>query len=248
MKKFLLSVAALALFAAPSFAQLEQEVTCDFYGSYSAKDYPDKVWDMGGQEVEGINYDASQIQPITSVLTKDGDNTYTLHNAFGSDNSITFSFNPAEADEEGWAKLTYAEPGNYDDTHIKFQGSDYRMWSLDGNRWKVKGNDGKDYDMNDICFRFELPTPMVKVEDGWYEVYIYIWAEYNNGDWGWLTDHWMIFTIDEESWKDAAVAAVEVDENAPVEYYNLQGVKVANPSNGVYIVRQGKNVKKVMVK
>lgn len=46
----------------------------------------------------------------------------------------------------------------------------------------------------------------------------------------------------------AGVADITVDENAPVEYYNLQGVKVANPENGVYIRRQGNNVTKVTVK
>ena len=38
------------------------------------------------------------------------------------------------------------------------------------------------------------------------------------------------------------------DENAPVEYYNLQGVRVLNPENGLYIVKQGKKVSKQIVK
>ncbi len=38
------------------------------------------------------------------------------------------------------------------------------------------------------------------------------------------------------------------EENAPVEYFNLQGVKVANPENGLYIVRQGCKVSKVIIK
>lgn len=38
------------------------------------------------------------------------------------------------------------------------------------------------------------------------------------------------------------------DENAPVEYYNLQGVRVANPENGLYIRRQGNKATKVLVK
>ncbi len=42
--------------------------------------------------------------------------------------------------------------------------------------------------------------------------------------------------------------AIENDANAPVEYYNLQGVKVANPSNGVFIKVQGKKASKVYVK
>lgn len=35
---------------------------------------------------------------------------------------------------------------------------------------------------------------------------------------------------------------------APVEYFNLQGVKVANPENGLYIRVQGNDVKKVLVR
>lgn len=46
----------------------------------------------------------------------------------------------------------------------------------------------------------------------------------------------------------AGIDNVAVDENAPVEYFNLQGVKVANPSNGIYVVRQGNKVSKVLVK
>lgn len=38
------------------------------------------------------------------------------------------------------------------------------------------------------------------------------------------------------------------DANAPVEYFNLQGVKVANPANGIYIMRQGGKASKVYVK
>ena len=45
------------------------------------------------------------------------------------------------------------------------------------------------------------------------------------------------------------VAGIEADDNAPVEYFNLQGVRVANPASGnLYIVRQGSKVSKVIVK
>lgn len=44
------------------------------------------------------------------------------------------------------------------------------------------------------------------------------------------------------------IEAVANDENAPVEYYNLQGVRVANPENGLYIKRQGNKAVKVIVK
>ncbi len=38
------------------------------------------------------------------------------------------------------------------------------------------------------------------------------------------------------------------DSNAPVEYYNLQGVRVGNPSSGIYIRLQGSRVEKMYVK
>jgi hypothetical protein len=41
---------------------------------------------------------------------------------------------------------------------------------------------------------------------------------------------------------------VAVDENAPVEYYNLQGVRVANPQGGIYVKRQGNKATKILVK
>jgi hypothetical protein len=44
------------------------------------------------------------------------------------------------------------------------------------------------------------------------------------------------------------VSSVSVDNNAAAEYFNLQGVRVANPENGLYIVRRGANVTKVYVK
>lgn len=46
----------------------------------------------------------------------------------------------------------------------------------------------------------------------------------------------------------SAITDITVDENAPVEYYNLQGLKVQNPENGLYIRRQGKSVTKIYVK
>ena len=40
---------------------------------------------------------------------------------------------------------------------------------------------------------------------------------------------------------------IDTVEETPVEYYNLQGVKVDNPSNGLYIKRQGNKVTKVIL-
>lgn len=44
------------------------------------------------------------------------------------------------------------------------------------------------------------------------------------------------------------ITNIEADTNAPVEYFNLQGVRVENPENGLYIRRQGNKVSKVIIK
>jgi hypothetical protein len=50
---------------------------------------------------------------------------------------------------------------------------------------------------------------------------------------------------------NAGITNVIADDNsnAPVEYYNLQGVRVANPEAGQLVIRrQGKNVSKIVVR
>ena len=46
----------------------------------------------------------------------------------------------------------------------------------------------------------------------------------------------------------AGVEDVAVDANAPAEFFNLQGVRVAVPTSGLYICRQGNTATKVLVK
>ncbi|MCH5225358.1 MAG: hypothetical protein J1D77_05130 [Muribaculaceae bacterium] len=50
------------------------------------------------------------------------------------------------------------------------------------------------------------------------------------------------------SYEAAGIEGIEIDLNAPATYYNLQGVKVANPQQGgLYIIRQGgKSVKAIV--
>lgn len=55
----------------------------------------------------------------------------------------------------------------------------------------------------------------------------------------------VIVVPDGQSGIESVVAA---DENAPVEYYNLQGVRVANPTAGLYIIKQGSKVSKAILR
>lgn len=44
-----------------------------------------------------------------------------------------------------------------------------------------------------------------------------------------------------------AVEGISSDDNAPVEYYNLNGQKISDPSNGIFIRRQGTTTTKVAI-
>lgn len=63
---------------------------------------------------------------------------------------------------------------------------------------------------------------------------------------------YVVFSTDESSvpeWADeSGIASVEADDNVAPVYFNLQGVKVANPENGLYIVVKGNKASKVLVK
>lgn len=43
---------------------------------------------------------------------------------------------------------------------------------------------------------------------------------------------------------NSGISNITADDNAPVEYYNLQGVKVENPENGIFIKKQGSKTEK----
>ena len=53
------------------------------------------------------------------------------------------------------------------------------------------------------------------------------------------------------NWDDsgAGVEGITVDENAPVKYFNLQGVEVANPEAGQLVIKkQGSKAEKMIVR
>ncbi len=46
-----------------------------------------------------------------------------------------------------------------------------------------------------------------------------------------------------------AISETLIDQSSyPVEYYNLQGVKITNPTNGIFIKKQGNKTQKVIIK
>lgn len=52
----------------------------------------------------------------------------------------------------------------------------------------------------------------------------------------------------EEFLANAGVSSIVAGEDAAPVYYNLNGMKVANPSNGLYIVKRGSKVTKEVIR
>ena len=55
-----------------------------------------------------------------------------------------------------------------------------------------------------------------------------------------------VVEFSEKGFTPTSIETIE-SENAPVEYYNLQGVKVENPENGIFIKKQGRKTTKVIL-
>ena len=59
----------------------------------------------------------------------------------------------------------------------------------------------------------------------------------------------LVFSYPEGDDGQTGITDIEAaDNNAPVEYFNLQGVRVDNPANGIYIRRQGNKIEKVVIR
>ncbi len=55
---------------------------------------------------------------------------------------------------------------------------------------------------------------------------------------------WFIDNIKVYSEDASSIDEIGIDMDAPVEYYNMLGVRVENPGNGLYIVKQGNKTAK----
>ena len=59
----------------------------------------------------------------------------------------------------------------------------------------------------------------------------------------------IVFYANGNAGESSGVSDIAVDENAPVEYFNLQGVRIDNPAAGqIVIKRQGAKVTKTIVR
>jgi hypothetical protein len=92
---------------------------------------------------------------------------------------------------------------------------------------------------NEIELTFRNNYKLASVEAGTYDVEAVV-NVYNGTV--------QLYTISYTDVTTTSVFDAAVDNAAGVEYFNLQGVRVANPENGLFIRRQGNKVSKVLVR
>ncbi len=109
-------------------------------------------------------------------------------------------------------------------------------------------------------FELDVPHPETGAAYRWYTVNVPLTGAVvsadtkitiRNADSQWPSSEalrWFIDNIKLHNAGSGSVSDIAVDENAPVEYFNLLGVRVENPENGIYIRRQAGKVSKVLVK
>lgn len=199
-----------------------------------------KILDADSEEEVG--------EPIDTKFTIKSNGEFVLEDFLYSNNSVTWKLGE-------WYKNDYNETvadmkyiGN-----VKDDGDSglYLMQVASPNKHMVCEYDEK----GGATVSVKYPTvyegngySVVYKDDDVYEASIDL-SYYINDDW---VDLLVRFTYKNSDIPTSGVDNIslksisDLDANAPVEFFNLQGVKVANPENGVFIRRQGSKVSKVV--
>ena len=206
------------------------------------------VFQAAGENVTVHVYNLEQTvevaEPFTADFTKGEDNVYTLSSIFGSEGVIKFV---PDHDYSNGA-------GTQFDIIIKNPVEEGTGSSAQA---YIPGNDEGYLTVSPKPIDNRIPTPLSWFSVNTIESRIYIndsekgnhvairCRGYNGG----YKSFYITFDYENKSSGiEDIVIDTETDDNAPVEYYNIQGVRVQNPSTGIYIKRQGKKVSKIIIR
>ncbi len=211
------------------------DVTVDFDEAYYYPDYNDEE-----------KYSEIALKSFDAQLQFMSDGTYTLKNIFGTDYSISYSvsnFNPKNV-----AKVNFIGNIKVDEGYEA-----YPYFRTPDNKYmtdQVEGEDGEKMSVDylsgyvDPDYTYVYKCTEEQLAEGYDQYYVYLNVSGYVGDTGSI-DMTLVFGYNDTS---TSVSNVEINANAPVEYYNLQGVRIADPSNGIFIRRQGNKTSKIAIK
>lgn len=193
------------------------------------------------------SYDTYQAvaESITSELTVSEDGVWTIADFLNSGTPLSFTLTPDKGGE--WDNMTFTtnttyKPDGYDYPYLyDFTNKKYPICKL-----TPIGGSSPSIEIEYTYFYDGGGSYVETDEDEKFKHYgvIGIGGYDGPGDDDWI-EYYVEFYFNDGA--PAAITNVKVDDNAPVEYFNLQGVRVDNPTNGLYIRRQGKTSTKVLV-
>lgn len=196
------------------------------------------------------------------------DDVFAVNNAVVSWNpttaELTIAGEPEEQEADNSVIYLIGQPNDWG-----INNGDYPLYAIEDGVYEGVF----DFTAGEIYFRFytalgnwggdgalpsigPLPNDNTNVEveftDGVYEGT----CEPGKGSWMMNWEGGLItLVVDMNDWKvafsvgdNSGIEGIETDLNAPVVYYNLNGVKVNNPEKGLYIVKKGNKVSKTMVR
>ena len=222
-----------------------------FYFNEIKAEEGDKPEEGEGITVYILNYEDEEdvADPYETTLTKDADGNYVLADFLNSGTPLVFNFEePAAVDE--YTEMTFPELtlDEDDSAYIMKSEDEYAvgyMFGFDNEEvtkviWPYVYGNGY--------------STVLRLDEATYGYTYYASIEfsgaYENKEW--LPDsYFLTFYFNAPKAADgdqSGVVSVEEVENAPVEYYNLNGQRVANPSNGIFIRKQGSKTSKVVIR
>lgn len=207
--------------------------------------------------VSTYDYDAEDYvdyQSFTTELTRNDDGSFTLADFLNSGHPVSFKFTSPEVGEYGTLSLC-------GDVYIMegYENFPYPIYyDEDGNYhfmvFRVYDSEGGEDNYTEIFDPYIDITPNAsKVyhydmtdQSNTYEYYAMMSVEGYLGDDSYSPTYYVEVYFNDPT--SSAITSVESSDETPVIYYNLQGIRVDNPGNGIYIERKGDKAKKVLIR
>ncbi|MBQ7941916.1 MAG: hypothetical protein IJ328_05865 [Muribaculaceae bacterium] len=162
------------------------------------------------------SYYEKQSHNNSAALAVNEDLGLVAHTIKGDANATIMQYSE---DEEGQITMNQISTGN--DMAALGTKADAMSFDYAGNLYAITSG-------NEIMAVYALPDALVGENTRTTPAKSTLLAEFSDGD------------------KLTSIDGINADANAPVEYYNLQGVKVENPEKGIFIKKQGSKTTKVV--
>lgn len=188
------------------------------------------------------SYGEDLYESFTTDLTYE-DGVYTFANFFNSNTPLSF---------------TFEEPELYDYAGVEICGNVYESngysypLASDGNFavyvLHLLDNGGEEVVWYPYIYTPDMYSWVSHIDKeysqfDYYARFMFAGVFMDNTSTGWLCLNFYFNDL-----KTTAIEDVNVDENAPVEFFNLNGQRVENPENGVFIRKQGNKTSKVVIR